>query len=36
MRVERGERGAAAVEFALVSIPAIVLVLGAIQFGWYF
>jgi len=32
----RGERGATTVEFALVSVPAIILVLGAIQFGWYF
>lgn len=31
-----GERGAAAVEFAFVLIPLITLVLGTIQFAWYF
>ena len=35
-RRRKGEDGAAAVEFALVSIPAIILVLGALQYGWYF
>lgn len=30
------ERGASAVEFALVMIPLLYLVLGAIQYGWYF
>jgi Flp pilus assembly protein TadG len=35
-RGRRGERGATTVEFALVSIPAILLVLGTIQYGWYF
>jgi len=35
-RRAKGEDGAAAVEFALVSIPAIILVLGATQYGWYF
>jgi Flp pilus assembly protein TadG len=28
--------GAAAVEFALVSLPFIILVFGMIQYGWYF
>ena len=32
----RGERGATTVEFALVSIPAIVLLLGSMQYGYYF
>lgn len=32
----RGEDGAATVEFALVSIPALILALGLIQYGWYF
>ena len=32
----RSQRGAATVEFALVSIPMFVLVLGLIQYGWYF
>ena len=32
----RGQRGAAAVEFALVMIPLIALLLGSIQFGFYF
>lgn len=32
----RNDRGASAVEFALVSIPFIVLVIGMIQYGWYF
>lgn len=30
------ERGTSAVEFALVLIPLSVLVLGMIQYGWYF
>jgi len=32
----RDERGAAAVEFALLTIPFVVLVLGIIQYGFYF
>jgi Flp pilus assembly protein TadG len=32
----RPESGAAAVEFALVLIPLIALLLGMLQFGWYF
>ncbi len=32
----RTERGAAAVEFALICIPFIVLIFGLIQYGWYF
>ena len=32
----RRERGATTVEFALVSIPALVLILASIQYGWYF
>jgi Flp pilus assembly protein TadG len=32
----RTERGAATVEFALVSIPMFVLILGLMQYGWYF
>lgn len=38
MRVTRSrdEGGATAVEFALISIPFLVLVLGMIQYGWYF
>lgn len=35
-RPESQEHGAAAVEFALVLLPLMVLVLGAIQFSWYF
>ncbi|HET7066143.1 MAG TPA: TadE/TadG family type IV pilus assembly protein [Nocardioides sp.] len=35
-RKRRDERGAAAVEFALVMIPLFVIVLGLIQYGWYF
>lgn len=30
----RGERGAAAVEFALVVVPFLMLIFGAIEFGW--
>ncbi len=29
----RGERGATTVEFALVSIPAVILLLGSMQYG---
>lgn len=32
----RGESGAAAVEFGLVLLPLMVLLLGLIQYGWYF
>ena len=32
----RDDRGASAVEFALISIPFIFLVFGMIQYGWYF
>ena len=32
----RGERGASAVEFALVVLPLIALVFGIIDFGWVF
>ena len=32
----RTERGAATVEFALVSLPMFILILGLIQYGWYF
>jgi Flp pilus assembly protein TadG len=35
-RDRRGERGASAVEFALVLIPMLVLIFGLIQYGWYF
>ncbi|MBO0844558.1 MAG: pilus assembly protein [Nocardioides sp.] len=35
-RGQRGQHGAAAVEFALVMIPFFVLVLGLIEYGWYF
>ncbi len=35
-RERKGERGAAAVEFALVLPVLLVLVLGAIDWGWYF
>jgi Flp pilus assembly protein TadG len=34
--VRRREDGASAVEFAFVSIPFILLVIGMIQYGWYF
>jgi hypothetical protein len=30
------DSGAAAVEFALVSLPFIILVFGMVQYGWYF
>lgn len=32
----RSEQGTSAVEFALISIPFILLVIGMIQYGWYF
>jgi Flp pilus assembly protein TadG len=32
----RDERGAEAVEFALIMIPLLTLVIGLIQYGWYF
>jgi Flp pilus assembly protein TadG len=35
-RRARNDRGATAVEFAFVSIPFLVLVIGMIQYGWYF
>jgi Flp pilus assembly protein TadG len=35
-RCARSERGAAAIEFALVMLPLIVLLFGAIQYGLYF
>ena len=35
-RRQRDDRGAAAVEFALVSIPLFLLLFGIIQFGWAF
>src|SRR4051794_13686771 len=35
-RGERREQGAAAVEFALVMVPLLVLLFGAIQYGLYF
>lgn len=35
-RRARGDRGASAVEFAFIAIPFIVLVIGMIQYGWYF
>jgi Flp pilus assembly protein TadG len=35
-RRRRDQGGAAAVEFALVMIPFFVLVLGLIEYGWYF
>jgi Flp pilus assembly protein TadG len=35
-RRRRDERGAAAVEFALIMIPFFVLVFGLIEYGWYF
>lgn len=30
------QRGASAVEFALISIPLLTLLLGLLQYGWYF
>jgi Flp pilus assembly protein TadG len=36
LRRRREERGASAVEFALVMLPFMILVLGMIQYGWYF
>ena len=35
-RRKRDRRGAAAVEFALVMLPLLTLMLGTIQYGWYF
>jgi Flp pilus assembly protein TadG len=35
-RGRAGEDGATAVEFALVLIPLLVVLLGSIQYGWYF
>jgi Flp pilus assembly protein TadG len=35
-RRRRNQRGAAAVEFALICVPLIVLVFGLIQYGWWF
>jgi Flp pilus assembly protein TadG len=35
-RRERGQRGAAAVEFALVLIPMLYIIFGLIQYGLYF
>jgi Flp pilus assembly protein TadG len=32
----RNYRGAAAVEFALIMIPLLTLVMGLVQYGWYF
>jgi Flp pilus assembly protein TadG len=32
----RGQRGAAAVEFALIMIPLLYILFGIIQYGWYF
>jgi Flp pilus assembly protein TadG len=36
IRKRRDERGASAVEFALIMIPFFVLIFGLIQYGWYF
>jgi Flp pilus assembly protein TadG len=36
LRRRRDQGGAAAVEFAFVMIPFLVLVLGLIEYGWYF
>lgn len=35
-RRRRDDRGATAVEFALVAVPFMILVIGMIQYGWYF
>ena len=35
-RPRRDQRGAAAVEFALVLLPMLYLIFGSIQYGWYF
>jgi hypothetical protein len=35
-RSRRGQRGAAAVEFALIMIAFFTFVIGLIQYGWYF
>ncbi|MGY2875444.1 Flp pilus assembly protein TadG [Marmoricola sp. URHA0025 HA25] len=35
-RASRDDGGTAAVEFALISIPFILLVFGMIQYGWFF
>ena len=32
----RSQRGASAVEFALISLPLMTLMLGMLQYGWYF
>jgi Flp pilus assembly protein TadG len=36
LRARREQRGAAAVEFALVLLPMLYLIFGSIQYGWYF
>jgi Flp pilus assembly protein TadG len=36
LSARRDESGAAAVEFALISLPLVLLVFGIIQFGWFF
>ena len=36
VRQRRDQGGASAVEFALVMLPLLVLVLGILQYGWYF
>jgi Flp pilus assembly protein TadG len=36
MRARRDDVGAAAVEFALIMIPFMVLIFGLIEYGWYF
>jgi Flp pilus assembly protein TadG len=36
IRKRRDERGASAVEFALIMIPFFVMILGLIEYGWYF
>ena len=35
LRARREQRGAAAVEFALILLPMLYLLFGTIQFGWY-